>query len=218
MEMEKCKRGYTGFTLAEVLITLGIIGIVASITIPILISNVQATQYKTAYKKSFSDLSNALNTARLNDEFVSIDGNPTNVRTNWDALKSHFNISKSCENSITDGCWIDTCNATIKDCSPSAVPGEGEGNSWGFIDASGRFWNHYKSSHQDYFQLIVDTNGAQGPNRYGRDKWFFFIYDLSGLPNAGVPYKVGLRSNMLPQTTTGCSLGNCYYKSYILDN
>ena len=36
------------FTLAEVLITLGIIGIVAAITIPTLINNVQDAQYKTA--------------------------------------------------------------------------------------------------------------------------------------------------------------------------
>ena len=40
------------FTLAEVLITLGIIGVVAAMTIPTLISNTNGAQFKTAYKKA----------------------------------------------------------------------------------------------------------------------------------------------------------------------
>ena len=39
-----------GFTLAEVLITLGIIGVVAAMTIPTLIANTVKTQYVTALK------------------------------------------------------------------------------------------------------------------------------------------------------------------------
>lgn len=42
------------FTLAEVLITLGIIGVVAAITIPTVMSKVQDAQFKTAFKKEFS--------------------------------------------------------------------------------------------------------------------------------------------------------------------
>ena len=37
--LNKCKVNHTGFTLAEVLITLGIIGVVAAMTIPTLINN-----------------------------------------------------------------------------------------------------------------------------------------------------------------------------------
>ena len=48
-----------GFTLAEVLITLGIIGVVAAMTIPTLISNTNGAQFKTAYKKALSTLSQA---------------------------------------------------------------------------------------------------------------------------------------------------------------
>ena len=39
-------------TLAEVLITLGIIGVVAAITLPTLINNYQNTQYVTSLKKA----------------------------------------------------------------------------------------------------------------------------------------------------------------------
>lgn len=49
-----------GFTLAEVLITLGIIGVVAAMTIPTLISNTTGAQFKTAYKKSLSVLNQAV--------------------------------------------------------------------------------------------------------------------------------------------------------------
>ena len=48
-----------GFTLAEVLITLGIIGVVAAMTIPTLISNTNGSQFKSAYKKALSTLSQA---------------------------------------------------------------------------------------------------------------------------------------------------------------
>lgn len=48
-----------GFTLAEVLITLGIIGIVASMTIPTLLSNIRSHEYRTRLKKAFSTLSQA---------------------------------------------------------------------------------------------------------------------------------------------------------------
>ena len=49
-----------GFTLAELLIALAIVGIVAAITIPTLISNTQGAQLKTAYKKALSTLSQAI--------------------------------------------------------------------------------------------------------------------------------------------------------------
>ena len=52
--------GMKGFTLAEVLITLGIIGVVAAMTMPTLINSTQGAQYKTAYKKALSVMSQAV--------------------------------------------------------------------------------------------------------------------------------------------------------------
>ena len=49
------------FTLAEVLITLGIIGVVAAITIPGLVADYQKKVLVAQFKKSYSNLSNALN-------------------------------------------------------------------------------------------------------------------------------------------------------------
>lgn len=54
------------FTLAEVLITLGIIGIVASMTMPALVNLIQNKELETQYRQAYSIINQALN--RLNSE------------------------------------------------------------------------------------------------------------------------------------------------------
>ena len=49
-----------GFTLAEVLITLGIIGIIAEITIPTLLSTINDMHYKNAAREVYSKVSQAI--------------------------------------------------------------------------------------------------------------------------------------------------------------
>ena len=49
----------SGFTLAEVLITLGIIGVVAAMTIPTLIANTNSAKFRSQFKKSISTLNQA---------------------------------------------------------------------------------------------------------------------------------------------------------------
>lgn len=53
-------KSYSGFTLAEVLITLGVIGVVAAMTMPVLINDIQGRQLQSALKKSYSTISQAL--------------------------------------------------------------------------------------------------------------------------------------------------------------
>lgn len=48
-----------GFSIAEVLITLGIIGIVAAMTIPVLISNTNGAKFRNQFKKTVSSLNQA---------------------------------------------------------------------------------------------------------------------------------------------------------------
>ena len=54
------KRFKRGFTLAEVLITLAIIGVVAAIAIPSVISNSQQQEFKTGLRKAVSVLNSAI--------------------------------------------------------------------------------------------------------------------------------------------------------------
>lgn len=58
-----------GFTLAEVLITLGIIGVVAAMTIPNLIANTRSAQYRSGFKKAISTLSQAGRMAQAQYDF-----------------------------------------------------------------------------------------------------------------------------------------------------
>ena len=56
------------FTLAEVLITLGIIGIVAAITLPVLVSNYKKKIVETRLKRFYSVANNALVTSQSENE------------------------------------------------------------------------------------------------------------------------------------------------------
>jgi len=51
-----------GFTLAEVLVTLAIIGVVAALTIPTLITNTNSARYSAGLKKAISTLDSAIQT------------------------------------------------------------------------------------------------------------------------------------------------------------
>lgn len=57
------------FTLAEVLITLGIIGIVAAMTLPVVMTKVDEIVLKNQFKKTYSLLSQALNKARADLDY-----------------------------------------------------------------------------------------------------------------------------------------------------
>ena len=75
-----------GFTLAEVLITLMIIGIVAALTIPSVISNYQQQEFKTGLKKAVSVLNEAIQTN------IALDGETPYENSNLISyLQRHMN-------------------------------------------------------------------------------------------------------------------------------
>ena len=55
------------FTLVEVLITLGIIGLVATLTIPALVSKINDLEYRSQYKNLFTELSEAYAQMNINN-------------------------------------------------------------------------------------------------------------------------------------------------------
>ena len=80
------------FTLAEVLITLAIIGIVAALTIPSVISNYQQQEFKTGLKKAVSVLNEAI---QMN---ISQDGEtPYQNGDLFTYLQRHINVIKTGE-------------------------------------------------------------------------------------------------------------------------
>ena len=79
-----------GFTLAEVLITLAIIGVVAAISIPSVISNSQQQEFKTGLRKAVSVLNSAIT---MN---MAIDGESPYENTDlYNYLQRHMSVMKS---------------------------------------------------------------------------------------------------------------------------
>ena len=96
------------FTLAEVLITLGIIGVVAAMTLPTLVNNYKEKELVTQVKKTFSNIQNAVLLAQkdlgvVGDNSVLFDVNQTSLQT-AEKLSKYFNGSKVCENQNQKGC------------------------------------------------------------------------------------------------------------------
>ena len=89
MKSIKMKR-YYGFTLAEVLITLAIIGVVAALSIPAVISNSQQQEFKTGLRKAVSVLNSAIT---MN---MALDGESPYDNTNlMGYLMKHMSIMKT---------------------------------------------------------------------------------------------------------------------------
>ena len=109
-----------GFTLAEVLITLGIIGVVAAMTIPTLISNTNGAQFKTAYKKALSTLNQAVlmniamedtDFSTLNKETVS--GTAPNITVTLGAESTMSKLLTSRLQSATTIAYEDTTDLSV---------------------------------------------------------------------------------------------------------
>ena len=95
--MLKRTNGLGGFTLAEVLITLGIIGVVAAMTMPTLINSTQGAQYKTAYKKALSVMSQAvvMNIALEDYDLSQTVSGGTNAKAHTDEGQTLYTLFKN---------------------------------------------------------------------------------------------------------------------------
>lgn len=166
--MEKIKTEFKAFTLAEVLITLGIIGIIAAITIPTLVKNYQDAQYKSAYKKAYSALSQAFLKASQEGDIVPMTGTYSSQgsEANFAAIKKQFIVSKECEKTELSKCWDITGEKW--NLEGSDVPS--------FVDNSGVAWRLRQQDSTNVIPLIfVDTNGMKKPNKYGQDRFMFLF-------------------------------------------
>lgn len=200
-----------GFTLAEVLITLGIIGVVAAMTIPTLMQKTQQKEFTTAFKKNYSVLLNAYNLS-MNDNGVPsswglTDDQALNEQKLFDNLKPYLKILKVCGNSV-DGCW------------PSEI--YSFNNSWnGALNIiSTRYWftlqdgtsigllsTDHPDTDQQTFVIYIDVNGLKKPNTVGAD-----IFQL-GIINTG---KI---SNYDPKTgVPDCYTDNFTCSAWVLSN
>lgn len=99
----------TAFTLAEILITLGIIGVVAAITMPTLINNIQDKQFKTKWKKEYSVISNIFQEILKENIEINYENEYNYVGNNFsdefiDYMKAKLNVVDSCGNRQQSSC------------------------------------------------------------------------------------------------------------------
>ena len=149
------------FTLAEVLITLGIIGVVAAMTLPTLIANYEKKVTATKAKKAYSELLNAIKMSEAHNgemkewtypESASIEITRSFVE---EYIKPYFNGLKECSVGYDDSCGMSLSWAGVNYILPN-----GTALSM-VIQPVGKFY------------VTVDTNGKGQPNTLGHDKFYF---------------------------------------------
>ena len=190
------------FTLAEVLITLGIIGIVAAMTIPTLISNYQKKQFITGLKVAYSTLTQGIQRAMADDGVSDFRQTELYKTAKWDnhrgenetksmisvPLNKYLRVTEiisqrevynagGTSQTITDTA---TCKKLVGKYGYGWYLND-ETKCYGFGAAAVHFANGMTGAvnfsdygyHSGYF--IIDINGEKGPNTWGRDVFYLII-------------------------------------------
>ena len=209
------------FTLAEVLITLGVIGIVAAMTMPSLIANYQKKQTVTQLKKAYSTLSQALVAAQ--QEYGDMSG--------WEYIGMNLEVDETNDElnnfvkkylepyiKIIEYCYDDSSNKSCfyKSYSRGAVVfsnGSRTSNTASFIMNDGvvvrlEFNNDGNGKFGGELFVKVDLNGKKQPNMLGKD-WFDMVIE----PNTSKIKMFGsgqTRANLL-NSYRGCNTNSSIY-------
>ncbi len=163
-----------GFTLAEVLVTLGIIGVVSAMTIPTLMQNYQRKSYVTQLHKVYNELNQALLQYQTDKNAVNLkEAGLTTNEACGEFFKKYFKIVQDCGNTSTP-CFaasykkISGVNSYFTCQGSCVVVANGA--------ALGMFSGYYTSDAGNVIRISVDINGSKGPNVLGRDAFTLFLY------------------------------------------
>ena len=180
---------FIGFTLAEVLITLAIIGVVAALTLPSVINKAQDKQFKAMFKKQYSVIAQAIQLIYAKeDTYIAPQANdwekmPYYVCAIGKELKS-IGSGIKCEvisnsqdytiNSIPKNPnihWHKSEEWFDKTGKPIGLNGNTKGyGTLTFLLPDGAMINFNCSN-----EVFIDVNGYKKPNTVGRDIFYFFI-------------------------------------------
>lgn len=216
-----------GFTLAEVLITIGIIGVVAAMTIPTLISKIGKRQLESQIKASYATIAQTMRSAEADgvDFDLQIVNNNDASTKEWfqTYMAPYLKTEKVCYNS--SGCWHK--KSEVRDLSgnlPRWVGDAGIGyNIITFVIAKGSYFDidgveasEAKSMfgiNTDNQALVFyfDANGDRKPNRIGKDIYIMGFTDKGLVPAGSDKTRSEVEQN--------CLNGNGYWcLSYIMQN
>jgi len=207
------------FTLAEVLITLGIIGIVAEMTIPTLMNNVQDAQYKSALKKNFSVFSQIYlqiqtDGGTFQDGISACTDAATKHTCFKNIIKPYLKVVNDCDSNNSLGVCFPS---TIYEMDRSVVP------VGSFFDpgAAGLLLNDGTSVMivldgsdcpitrgtftGECGWINVDVNGLKKPNTMGKDIYNFMFYKDRLRPTGGTGDGYEYASYCVPSHGVGCA-------------
>ena len=229
------------FTLAEVLVTLGIIGVVAVLTVPNVISSYQKKVYVTQLQKGYSQLQQVFDLAMADDEVNDIRDTTlwsTIPSGGWFAngdsldpfitqLKKYLKISKYCYPTT------DPMNDSCFGINYTNLAGEKNFNKFERLKIytpSGAvyYFNHlYDSIYIDdkpinifLGDIEIDVNGDKKPNRIGRDLFSLALaYDGQLIfPGSAMWEDLGLSKWSETVGVNGCLPGASGEDMYMLGN
>ncbi len=183
------------FTLAEVLITLAIIGVVAALTIPSLIKKYEIRHTMTALKEIYSVMDQA---AKLT---IAENGTPdtwySNVTTGLNAkneimlnkFKPYLRITKICQPG-EQGCFTDVMYKKIdgKDTrnwnrnNSDIISFRLNNGMLGFLLSYGINSKKVNDDLHYYGVISIDVNGAKRPNVFGRDVFSLMLTERGIIP------------------------------------
>lgn len=160
-----------GFTLAELLIALGILGVIATFTIPKILISQNGAKRVAVFKEVIATLNVVLQQGRL--EGVVTDSNLGTYYLN------HLNAIKICStNAVSQGCWSpDVTDIASQQAAPGVTLANGAFIA-GLDDAS---------SGTGADTIIIDWNGMDEPNVQGEDVMVIraFLDDTSTTDRVG---------------------------------
>ena len=177
------------FTLAEVLITLGIIGVVAAMTMPTLINNINKKHWITGYKKAFSELSqiHQLLNSETGGSYMAECNDFDDV-----CLKNLFaekmKVVEYCKENVPNKCQESSTylngktrginqSTDVNDIWPTIVTASGYSVKFRFHgnDCS-EFIEGYSQKLPTCGWMQIDVNGLKRPNVVGKDIYFLNIF------------------------------------------
>lgn len=207
------QKNLKAFTLAEVLITLGIIGIVASLTIPSLINKSETAQYRAGLKKAYSIISQA-HAQLINDGDMPY----KSISEYADAFKTYLKVRSSCT-SPGYSCWHDDNSwYTLSNTPISSALFAHIGYVYNLTDGSMimvAYQSYGTSGGQkpslisggigSFGDIYVDVNGDKKPNRMGYDIYVFQYFGDKILPGGSDGAFYNSTSTYCDRTQTSAS-------------
>ena len=169
------------FTLAEVLITLGIIGVVAAITLPTLIQNYQKQVWVNQLKKEVSVLQNAVRTI-IATEGVENLFDTSFVRSKPSGEYTCFQYSPDKLNLKITGKKTHHYRYAYTEGGTFRYLADGASFDVDFADGG---WFCFRPESQLTVTFFVDVNGDKGPNKSNRDQFTFKLDKYGQIVQSG---------------------------------